>query len=137
MKIEQEQIWRNIEQIRRCSLVIHNITNYVVMNNTANALLALGASPVMAHAPEEVADMVKIAGALVINIGTLSKDWVKAMNQPWWRQREKASRLFDPGGRRHTLSDADRPGPGQSRGTLDHSGKRFRDHGHGGPPSPN
>lgn len=79
--IEKELIWRNLEKIRADAPVIHNITNYVVMNNTANALLALGASPVMAHAPEEVADMVKIAGALVINIGTLSKDWVKAMKQ--------------------------------------------------------
>ena len=80
MMIEQALIWRNLEKIREVAPVIHNITNYVVMNNTANALLALGASPVMAHAPEEVADMVHIAGALVINIGTLSKNWVDAMN---------------------------------------------------------
>ena len=59
--------------------MVHNITNYVVMNNTANALLALGASPVMAHAEPEVADMVGIAGALVINIGTLSDAWISAM----------------------------------------------------------
>jgi hydroxyethylthiazole kinase len=58
---------------------VHNITNYVVMNNTANALLALGASPVMAHAEPEVADMAGIAGALVINIGTLSDPWIAAM----------------------------------------------------------
>ncbi len=49
------------------------------MNNTANALLAIGASPVMAHAEEEVEDMVGIANSLVINIGTLSKHWVNAM----------------------------------------------------------
>lgn len=59
--------------------LVHNITNYVVMNNTANALLAIGASPVMAHAQEEVEDMVHYAGALVINMGTLSPEWVKAM----------------------------------------------------------
>jgi hydroxyethylthiazole kinase len=58
---------------------VHNITNYVVMNTTANALLALGASPVMAHAEEEVAEMAGLAGALVINIGTLSRTWVHSM----------------------------------------------------------
>ena len=73
--------WKAIEDIRSQSPVVHNITNYVVMNTTANALLALGASPVMAHAEEEMADMVGIASALVINIGTLSKEWVKSMFQ--------------------------------------------------------
>jgi len=60
---------------------VHNITNYVAMNTTANALLSLGASPVMAHAEEEVEDMVKLAKALVINPGTLSKDWVRSMHK--------------------------------------------------------
>jgi hydroxyethylthiazole kinase len=73
------QIWESLERIRESSPVVHNITNYVVMNTTANALLSLGASPVMAHAPEEASDMAGIAGALVINIGTLSSGWVKAM----------------------------------------------------------
>ena len=59
--------------------LVHQITNYVVMNETANATLALGALPVMAHAREEVAEMVRIAGALVLNIGTLSPHWVEAM----------------------------------------------------------
>jgi hydroxyethylthiazole kinase len=59
--------------------LIHQITNYVVMNETANATLALGALPVMAHAREEVEEMVRLAGALVINIGTLSPHWVEAM----------------------------------------------------------
>jgi hydroxyethylthiazole kinase len=72
-------VWANLEKIRGTSPVVHNITNYVVMNTTANALLALGASPVMAHAGEEMSDMVGIASALVINIGTLSSDWVKSM----------------------------------------------------------
>jgi hydroxyethylthiazole kinase len=60
-------------------LLIHQITNYVVMNETANATLALGALPVMAHAREEVEEMVGLAGALVLNIGTLSPHWVEAM----------------------------------------------------------
>jgi hydroxyethylthiazole kinase len=59
--------------------LVHQITNYVVMNETANATLALGALPVMAHAGEEVEEMARIASALVLNIGTLSGPWVEAM----------------------------------------------------------
>lgn len=75
----ESSIWRSIENIRKTAPVIHNITNYVVMNSSANVLLAVGASPVMAHAAEEVVDMVNIASSLVINIGTLSREWVKSM----------------------------------------------------------
>lgn len=70
-----------LENIRKITPLVHNITNYVVMNQTANALLAVGASPVMAHALEEVDEMVGFAGALVINIGTLSPTWVEAMRR--------------------------------------------------------
>ena len=55
------------------------MTNVVVTNFTANGLYALGASPVMAYAPEEVADMAAIAGALVLNIGTLNRELMDAM----------------------------------------------------------
>jgi hydroxyethylthiazole kinase len=65
--------------IRERKPLVHNITNYVVMNETANAILALGALPVMAHAREEVREMVGLAGALVLNIGTLSDAWIEAM----------------------------------------------------------
>jgi hydroxyethylthiazole kinase len=65
--------------IRERKPLVHNITNYVVMNETANAILALGALPVMAHAKEEVREMVGLAGALVLNIGTLSEGWIDAM----------------------------------------------------------
>jgi len=65
--------------VRERKPLVHQITNYVVMNETANATLALGALPVMAHAREEVAEMVRLAGALVLNIGTLSPHWVEAM----------------------------------------------------------
>jgi hydroxyethylthiazole kinase len=65
--------------IRERKPLVHQITNYVVMNETANATLALGALPVMAHAREEVEEMVGLAGALVLNIGTLSPHWVEAM----------------------------------------------------------
>jgi len=59
--------------------LVHQITNYVVMNETANATLAIGALPVMAHAAEEVEEMARIASSLVLNIGTLSEHWVEAM----------------------------------------------------------
>jgi hydroxyethylthiazole kinase len=68
-----------LARIRERKPLVHNITNYVVMNETANAILALGALPVMAHAKEEVAEMAGLAGALVLNIGTLSEQWVDAM----------------------------------------------------------
>ncbi|HVN62086.1 MAG TPA: hydroxyethylthiazole kinase [Gaiellaceae bacterium] len=68
-----------LRTIRERRPLVHQITNYVVMNETANATLALGALPVMAHAPEEVEEMVGFAGALVLNIGTLSGHWVEAM----------------------------------------------------------
>ena len=59
--------------------LVHQITNYVVMTETANATLAIGALPVMAHAGEEVEEMARLASALVLNIGTLSEHWVEAM----------------------------------------------------------
>ena len=68
-----------LDRIRDRTPLIHNITNYVVMNLTANALLHIGASPVMAHAVDEVAEMVGYAGALVLNVGTLEDAWVEAM----------------------------------------------------------
>jgi hydroxyethylthiazole kinase len=74
-----DAIWADVEAIRAQAPLVHNITNYVVMNTTANALLALGASPVMAHAEDEVEEMAGLARALVINIGTLSAAWVEAM----------------------------------------------------------
>ncbi len=69
----------SLRLMRERKPLVHQITNYVVMNETANATLALGALPVMAHAREEVAEMVRLAGALVLNIGTLSPHWVEAM----------------------------------------------------------
>lgn len=77
--IDIQTLVRDLNAVREKSPLIHNITNYVVMNNTANGLLAIGASPVMAHAIDEVADMARIASALVINIGTLDAEWVESM----------------------------------------------------------
>ncbi len=84
-----QDVWRDIERIRAEAPLVHNITNYVVMNTTANALLAIGASPVMAHAAEEVEEMAGLARALVINIGTLSPAWVEAMARAGRRARAK------------------------------------------------
>jgi len=69
----------DLRAIRERKPLVHQITNYVVMNETANATLALGALPVMAHAPQEVEEMASAAGALVLNIGTLSDHWVQGM----------------------------------------------------------
>jgi hydroxyethylthiazole kinase len=68
-----------LRRLRERKPLVHQITNYVVMNETANATIALGALPVMANAREEVEEMVALAGALVLNIGTLSPPWVEAM----------------------------------------------------------
>src|SRR5688572_19238742 len=70
---------QTLRELRERKPLVHQITNYVVMNETANATLALGALPVMAHAREEVAEMAAAAGALVLNIGTLSEHWIEAM----------------------------------------------------------
>jgi hydroxyethylthiazole kinase len=79
--------------------LVHNITNLVVMNWTANILLALGASPAMAHAPEEVEDFAAMSQALVINIGTLDKSFIDAMHMAAKRARKKTVPwILDPVG---------------------------------------
>jgi hydroxyethylthiazole kinase len=68
-----------IDQIAAAKPLVHQITNVVVTNDSANLTLAYGALPVMAYAPEEVAEMASIAQALVLNIGTLSTGEIEAM----------------------------------------------------------
>jgi hydroxyethylthiazole kinase len=72
-------IWSDLVAVRERSPLVHCITNMVVINFNANVLLAAGASPVMAHAHEEVREMARIAQALVLNIGTLDPYWVESM----------------------------------------------------------
>ena len=92
-------IWEDIQRIRAEAPLVHNITNYVVMNSTANALLAVGASPVMAHANEEVEEMVGLARALVLNTGTLSPSWIEAMIKAGREARRRGLPIvFDPVG---------------------------------------
>jgi hydroxyethylthiazole kinase len=72
-------VWSDIASVRQHAPLVHSITNFVVMNFNANVLLAAGASPVMAHAHEEVAEMAGIAQSLVLNIGTLEPYWIDSM----------------------------------------------------------
>ncbi len=77
--IDRIALAADVDRLRQLSPIVHNITNYVAMNINANALLAVGASPIMAHAREEMADMAAISNALVINIGTLDAEWIEGM----------------------------------------------------------
>jgi len=70
---------RLLVSLRETGPLVQAVTNYVSMDVAANVLLAIGASPAMVHAPEEVDDFVAIASALVVNIGTLSTPWVAGM----------------------------------------------------------
>jgi len=74
-----EKIFEIIERIRQERPLIHNITNMVAMNDSANIILAIGGLPVMAHAQAEVREMVRVAGALVLNIGTLTSEQIDSM----------------------------------------------------------
>jgi hydroxyethylthiazole kinase len=76
-----------LQDLRARRPLVHNITNYVAMTVSANVLLALGASPAMVHAVEEVEDFAAISDALAINIGTLSPPWVEAMHAAIGRAR--------------------------------------------------
>lgn len=89
IKLTPDGLWDDVLAVREKAPLVHNITNFVAMNISANTLLALGAAPVMAHAHEEVADMVTIAQALVLNIGTLEPDWVRSMQSALVRARER------------------------------------------------
>ena len=94
-----EKVISDLQKVRENAPLVHNITNYVVMNSTANALLSMGASPVMAHAVEEVEEMASIASALVLNIGTLSEKWIEAMFKAGKKAKQKGVPvLLDPVG---------------------------------------
>ena len=85
--------------MRAATPLVHNITNLVVMHTTANALLAVGASPIMAHAEEELPEMLNFASALVINIGTLDTRWIASMRRAGELAHEKGlPTVLDPVG---------------------------------------
>jgi hydroxyethylthiazole kinase len=79
ISMNKQSMLGTLAKLRSTKPLVHNITNVVVTNFTANGLLALGASPVMAYAKEEVGDMARIAGALVLNMGTLDEAVVNSM----------------------------------------------------------
>ncbi|HEU0300551.1 MAG TPA: hydroxyethylthiazole kinase [Longimicrobium sp.] len=89
---DQLDPWGALGRLRQAAPLVHCITNYVAMDVTANALLAIGASPAMVHANEEVEEFTGISSALMINIGTLSPAWVQAME----RAADRAGALGKP-----------------------------------------
>ena len=68
-----------LENVRKSTPLVHNITNYVTVNDVANVLLACGGSPIMSDEPDDVADITSICGGLNINIGTLNQQTIEAM----------------------------------------------------------
>jgi len=79
MPLTLSGIWTDIMMIREKSPLIHSITNFAGINTTTNALLAIGAFPIMAHAEQEIEDMIAVADALAIDIGALNDHEVKSM----------------------------------------------------------
>ena len=77
--LDAKTLCKDLRSIRTQGPLVHSITNFVVMNTTANALLAIGGSPIMAHAAEEMEELTAIVQALVLNIGTLSRPWIESM----------------------------------------------------------
>jgi hydroxyethylthiazole kinase len=94
-----ESLWHDVNLIRQTNPLIHNITNLVVMPITANLLLALGAAPIMAHAPSELDEIIQLAHALVINIGTLDEIQLAAIQQAQQAAlKRRIPIVFDPVG---------------------------------------
>ncbi len=92
-------LYQTLLKLRKISPTVHNITNYVVMNTTANMLLALGASPMMTHAQEELACLLSSSQALVLNMGTLDADWLSMAQQAQsLAQAKHIPIVFDPVG---------------------------------------
>ena len=88
-----------LENVKEKTPLIHNITNYVTVNDVANALLACGGSPIMSDEPDDVSDITSICGGLNINIGTLNKGSIEAMFIAGKRSKELGHIvLLDPVG---------------------------------------
>ena len=83
---------RALDNVRATTPLVHNITNYVTVNDCANALLAIGASPIMSDEPADVADITSICGGLTLNIGTLNERSIRGM----FAAGERASELGHP-----------------------------------------
>ena len=88
-----------LDQVRKKAPVVHNITNYVTVNDVANVILACGGSPIMSDDPEDVADITSICGGLNINLGTLHKTSIEGMLKAGHRSNELGHPvLLDPVG---------------------------------------
>lgn len=79
MIVSGGDIAKDLSEIKKRRPLIHHIMNYVVMNDSANVALAIGASPIMAHAIEEVEELAAVADVIYINIGTLDSHWIPSM----------------------------------------------------------
>ncbi len=77
----KQTLFRDLEKIRETKPLVLNVTNYVVANTTANALLALGASPAMSHNPSDLEELASFSAALVVNIGTPTEEFLKGMDK--------------------------------------------------------
>lgn len=88
-----------IDNVRKSTPLVHNITNYVTVNDVANVILASGASPIMSDEPEDVEDITSICGGLNINIGTLNKKSIEGMFVAGAKAKELGHKiLLDPVG---------------------------------------
>ena len=88
-----------LDNVRKTVPLVHNITNYVTVNDVANVLLACGASPIMSDEPEDVEDITSICGGLNINIGTLNQSSIKGMFLAGRKANELGHKvLLDPVG---------------------------------------
>jgi len=97
--LDFHSFWRDLNLIRTTKPLVLNVTNYVVANTTANALLAIGASPIMSFAKEEVAELVGLSDALVINVGTLNSQDISVMSTAWLAANKKGIPvILDPVG---------------------------------------
>ncbi len=77
--MEPFALQRALDNVRATTPLVHSITNYVTVNDCANALLAIGASPIMSDEPADVEDITSICGGLTLNIGTLNERSIEGM----------------------------------------------------------
>ena len=97
--MNNEELAAALENVRANTPLVHCITNYVTVNDCANALLACGASPIMSDEPDDVVDITTICGGLVLNIGTLNKQTIAGMKAAGARATELAHPIvLDPVG---------------------------------------
>lgn len=95
----QQKIAEILNRLQKEVPLVHNITNYVTVNDCANAVLAIGASPIMADDSEEAADITAVSSSLVLNIGTLNQRTVASMIQSGKKANELGIPvIFDPVG---------------------------------------